>query len=221
MHDPVKYGTIFKSIINESIDFSSRRCTDYKGIVDKQEPQITLLTCSDSRVPIDCLISDSLNKAFVVENIGNQVRTSAGSLDYSILHLKTPLLLILGHTNCGAIAAAVHDYKDETDDIKKELRQIEEGLAAVGAGYSHDDRDWLNKYSEKNVDYQVMTAVKKYRALVDSGKLFVIGMMLDFAGSYGPGIMTYVTNINSETRPDIISKDPMVRESGANVRRLT
>ncbi|HEY4798400.1 MAG TPA: carbonic anhydrase, partial [Bacteroidia bacterium] len=71
----------------------------------QQTPFITLVTCSDSRVPQHALLPDTTNKVFTVKNIGNQILSTEGSVDYGIYHLKTPVLLILGHSDCGAIKA--------------------------------------------------------------------------------------------------------------------
>ncbi|MCK7460976.1 MAG: hypothetical protein MZU84_02360 [Sphingobacterium sp.] len=71
----------------------------------EQKPYITLVTCSDSRVPLNSLMPDTSNKVFSIQNIGNQILSTEGSVDYGIYHLKTPLLFFLGHSDCGAIKA--------------------------------------------------------------------------------------------------------------------
>jgi len=62
---------------------------------------VTLLTCADSRVQVNILGFEATNKIFVVRNIGNQIMPVFGSVDFGVMHLKTPLLLIMGHTHCG------------------------------------------------------------------------------------------------------------------------
>ena len=76
-------------------------------LVDGQHPFASVLTCSDSRVSPEFLFDVGIGEVFVVRTAGNVASgVSIGTLEYSIEHLKTPLLIILGHTDCGAIKAA-------------------------------------------------------------------------------------------------------------------
>jgi carbonic anhydrase len=88
--------------------FVRGRGEDYfKSHLEVQRPEITLLTCSDSRVQPSILSEEMIDKVFVIRNIGNQLENSAGSVDYGIFHLQTPLLMVLGHVNCGAVRAFI------------------------------------------------------------------------------------------------------------------
>jgi carbonic anhydrase len=71
-----------------------------------QQPFATVLTCSDSRVPVEILFDCGVGDVFVVRVAGNVVNTDeAGSIEYGVDHLETPLLVVLGHTHCGAVTA--------------------------------------------------------------------------------------------------------------------
>jgi carbonic anhydrase len=71
-----------------------------------QHPFATVLTCSDSRVPVEVLFDCGVGDVFVVRVAGNVVNTDeAGSIEYGVDHLETPLLVVLGHTHCGAVTA--------------------------------------------------------------------------------------------------------------------
>ncbi len=73
-----------------------------------QAPFCVLVGCSDSRVPPELLFSRGLGELFIVRNAGNTVDTAAmGSIEYGIGVLGCPLLVVLGHERCGAVAAAV------------------------------------------------------------------------------------------------------------------
>ena len=73
-----------------------------------QRPFATILGCSDSRVPPELLFDASFGELFVVRVAGNVLGPSvAGSIQYASVHLATPLLVVLGHDNCGAVAAAI------------------------------------------------------------------------------------------------------------------
>ena len=73
-----------------------------------QHPYATLLSCSDSRVPPELIFDAGLGELFVIRVAGNVLSPEvAGSLQYAGCHLHTPLFVVLGHTNCGAVAAAI------------------------------------------------------------------------------------------------------------------
>ncbi len=73
-----------------------------------QHPFATILGCSDSRVPPEWIFDAGLGDLFVVRVAGNVISPEvAGSLNYAGAHLRTPLLVVLGHEGCGAIQAAL------------------------------------------------------------------------------------------------------------------
>lgn len=72
-----------------------------------QKPMATVLACSDSRVPPEMIFNKNLGDLFVVRIAGNTIdQLSLASLEYGVSYLETPVLLILGHQNCGAVKAA-------------------------------------------------------------------------------------------------------------------
>ncbi|HXI43708.1 MAG TPA: carbonic anhydrase [Bryobacteraceae bacterium] len=73
-----------------------------------QHPYATILSCSDSRVPPELIFDASFGELFIIRVAGNVLSPEiAGSLQYAWRHLRTPLFIVLGHTNCGAVAAAI------------------------------------------------------------------------------------------------------------------
>jgi carbonic anhydrase len=75
---------------------------------NKQEPFAAVLSCADSRVPVEILFDQSINHIFVCRVAGNVVTPEImASLEYGVAVLGTKAILVLGHTNCGAISAAV------------------------------------------------------------------------------------------------------------------
>ena len=77
---------------------------DLKLFSETQNPHTVILCCSDSRVSPDIIFDQSLGNLFVIQNAGNVSDTSVlGSIQYAIQHLKTPLIIVLGHTCCGAV----------------------------------------------------------------------------------------------------------------------
>lgn len=73
-----------------------------------QAPYCVILGCSDSRVPPELLFGAGLGDLFIIRNAGNTVDTAAlGSIEYGVGVLGCPLVVVLGHEGCGAVAAAV------------------------------------------------------------------------------------------------------------------
>lgn len=151
----------------------------------EQKPYITLVTCSDSRVPLNALLPDTSNKVFSIQNIGNQILSTAGSVDYGIYHLKTPLLLFLGHSDCGAIKAYIQGFEKETENIKHELDFLRPSI--IENSNNKDIKHLHSHVIEKNLDYQVNIAYKKYKDLISSGELTIMAGFYDFRGDYGKG----------------------------------
>ena len=77
-------------------------------LADGQQPYATILGCSDSRVPPELVFDTGLGELFVVRVAGNVFSGEvAGTLQYAGIHLGTPLFVVLGHSGCGALAAAL------------------------------------------------------------------------------------------------------------------
>jgi len=119
-----------------------------------------------------------------------------------VLKLRTPLLVILGHVRCGAIKAAISDYRDEDSwPIREKLDRLQLPLRALAAE-PDQDAAW-RRGVELNVDYQVSLALKRYAARIESGDLTVAGFVYDFADEYGRGRgRAILRNLNGETNPE-------------------
>lgn len=75
---------------------------------DGQFPYAIVVGCSDSRVPVELLFNEGLGNIFVIRNAGNVIdQVSLGSVEYGAEHLHAPLIVVLGHQNCGAVKATV------------------------------------------------------------------------------------------------------------------
>lgn len=187
---------ILSQIVEGNGNFTRSHSREYyESFKAEQRPYITLVTCSDSRVPLNALMSDTSNKVFSIQNIGNQVLSTEGSVDYGIYHLKTPLLMFMGHSDCGAIKAYLKGFETETYGIKHEL----DFLRPIITDHINDyDFDALHAHViEKNLDYQVNIACKKYKELISTGELTVIAGFYDFRGEFGKGQGTIViVNVN-------------------------
>jgi len=103
-----------KHVFDGNAKYASRTSDKYfLTHSEEQKPRATVVTCSDSRVQSESFHSDPTNDLFFIRNIGNQIESTQGSVAYGIYHLHTPILLIVGHSQCGAVKAGQGDYSNE------------------------------------------------------------------------------------------------------------
>lgn len=155
---------------------------------EEQTPQLTILKCSDSRVQMESFDKTPQNGVFAIRNIGNQISTSEGSLDFGVYILKTPFLLIIGHSGCGAVNSVLSGAKTNFPAIDRELKSM------------HLVSKSMEMAIVENINNQVSHAMKKYNSLVESHELTIIGAVYDFKNDFGFGKGRVVlTNINGVT----------------------
>ena len=96
---------------------------------DGQTPFAVILGCSDSRVPVEIIFDQSMGDLFVIRVAGNVVANSqVGSVEFSVASFGTPLVVVLGHTTCGAIGATVDELLKPGTDYSPGLRSIVERI---------------------------------------------------------------------------------------------
>jgi carbonic anhydrase len=83
-----------------------------KGLVSGQDPFAVILACADSRVPPVDVFDQGLGDLFVVRVAGNIINDQIlGSIEYAVSHLHTPLVMVMGHSSCGAVNAVAQGVK--------------------------------------------------------------------------------------------------------------
>jgi len=94
-------------------------------LVDGQEPFAIVLGCSDSRVPAELVFDQGLGDLFVIRVAGNIVAPSqVGSVEFAAARFDTRLVVVMGHSQCGAIAATLEDLYGRTSTHSRNLRSI-------------------------------------------------------------------------------------------------
>ena len=116
--------------------------TRSETVRDGQKPFAVVVTCSDSRVIPEYIFSVGIGELFVVRVAGNVIDNHAlGSIEYAVDHLCCKLVLVLGHTHCGAVAAASgdnHGYvKFITDEIKRAIGEETDSVKATILNVKH------------------------------------------------------------------------------------
>ena len=138
-----------------------------------QKPYAIVLACSDSRVMPESIFSAGLGELFVIRVAGNVLdRHQLGSIEYAAAHLHCPLIIVLGHTGCGAVGAALSGGGDGF------IRYItDEILLAVG-----DEKD-EERACCLNVLHAVETIRREFAAHpeIPSAELDIVGAVYDIA----------------------------------------
>lgn len=94
-------------------------------LVEGQEPFAVILGCSDSRVPVEMIFDQGLGDLFVIRVAGNIVAASqVGSVEFAAARFGTRLVVVLGHTRCGAIQATLDELQRPSDTQSRNLRSI-------------------------------------------------------------------------------------------------
>ena len=139
--------------------------------VHGQEPNAIVIACSDSRVIPEHIFSAGIGELFVIRVAGNVLdEHQLGSIEYAAAHLHCPLILVLGHTGCGAVAAALSGHAEGY------IRSItDEILRAAG-----DERDAV-KVCRLNVLHGVELIRRAFREHpeIPSADLDILGAVYD------------------------------------------
>ncbi|HWU98425.1 MAG TPA: carbonic anhydrase [Oxalicibacterium sp.] len=96
-----------------------------REVVDGQEPFAIILGCSDSRVPAEMVFDQGLGDLFVIRVAGNVVAPSQiGSVEFAAERYRTKLVVVLGHSQCGAILATLEELKRPNENQSRNLKSI-------------------------------------------------------------------------------------------------
>lgn len=155
----------------------------FSAFADAELPRATVITCSDSRVQPQAWDETSENDDYTIRNFGNTLTGDDGSVEYGIEQLRTPLLMIVGHTGCGAVKAAGGDTSKLSKGMQAQLKGLQIPHAAAG---KNENQAWAEGVVA-NVHNQVAIALKKYGKRVQSGSLTVVGAVFDFRDDLGQG----------------------------------
>jgi carbonic anhydrase len=153
------------------------------AVVAGQHPIATVIACSDSRVPPEILFDEGIGDLFVVRVIGNiGGADQTGSAEYGVEHLGTPLLVVLGHTGCGAVTAAV-THAEVRGSIPPLLAHIQPAVRTARRNHPElKGKDLIPEAIRANVFHSIeelFARSEAIRARVRAGKLTVVGAIYD------------------------------------------
>ena len=103
-------------------------------LVDGQTPHAIILGCSDSRVPAEMVFDQGFGDLFVIRVAGNVVAPSQiGSVEFAVQQFKTPLIIVLGHTSCGAVKATIQELERKGNEGTPNIWSIVDRIAPAVA----------------------------------------------------------------------------------------
>jgi carbonic anhydrase len=147
------------------------------SLVNGQKPYAIVLTCSDSRVPPELIFDEGLGQLFVIRVAGNVIDpVTLGSIEYAAEHLKTPLLIIMGHSNCGAVKSALEAKGKLEGNLGELVNKVLPAVKKANAAGKKDASETLDIAVQENIKnmYAETMKSKVVKELSEEGKLKVI-----------------------------------------------
>lgn len=155
------------------VDSTHGRTTNFSeehrsGLANGQAPFAVILGCADSRVPPEIVFDQTLGDLFVIRVAGN-VATPAitGSVEFAVGQLGTRLVVVLGHSNCGAVQATLAEVDSPSDKMSPNLGSIVEDILPVVRDIPAADPEREDRAIQANVLNTVRRLVEQSELLAD------------------------------------------------------
>ena len=154
------------------------------AVTDSQEPFAIILGCSDSRVPAELIFDQGLGDLFVIRVAGNIVAPSqVGSVEFAAERFHTRLVVVLGHSKCGAIDATIEELGRPSKDQSRNLRSIVDRIRpSVEPLFSTELRHDLKALAHEAVRANIRASVNHLRhgsdvleQVIDRDGLLIVG----------------------------------------------
>lgn len=148
----------------------------------------TVLSCSDSRVPVEWVFDAGIMDLFVVRVAGNVCNTDEiGCIEYGLAHVRTPVLVVMGHTQCGAVTAVTRALQGHGHPLERNIpplvKSIEPAVRrALEQGAAEDDAALLRLAVEENIWQAIenlFLASPRTRELARAGQARVVGAVYE------------------------------------------
>ena len=158
---------------------------DFRSLAEAQYPQAVIVSCSDSRVALEILFDVGVGDIFVVRIAGNVLNgagvTIKGSIEFAVAELNVPLIIVLGHSGCGAVQAAMK-HIDAKDSLPGAINGLVELIKPAVAETKGAPGDPLENAIRKNVEIGVAHLEQLQPIVaprVKDGKVKVVGAVYD------------------------------------------
>lgn len=149
-----------------------------------QTPYAQVFGCADSRVPVEAIFDEDFGDIFVTRTAGNVLsEPTIGTIEYGVVALSTPLIMVLGHQSCGAVKAAVDAMKDPTKMPTGALGALVAAIVPAAREAEERGGDIYSAALEAHIR-TVVTTLQGNSTLAESivaGKLQVVGASYDLS----------------------------------------
>ena len=146
-----------------------------------QAPYATILSCSDSRVPVETIFDHGPGDIFVVRVAGNFVNDDGlASIEFAVSKLSSTLVLVLGHSGCGAVDAAIASLAGET--FPGHIGRLAAAVAPAATAARSQAGDWAANTIVENVRASVAALTERSTILAEAaaaGKILICGGVYD------------------------------------------
>lgn len=148
----------------------------------------TVLSCSDSRVPVEILFDSGIMDLFVVRVAGNVADTDeVGTIEYGVAHVRTPVLLVLGHTGCGAVKAVTQAAHGHGHPLERNIPALVDNIQpAVQRAMTNHPGAAMDAVAAAAVEENIWQSVRDIflrsaavRARVADQRVRVVGALYD------------------------------------------
>ena len=152
-----------------------------------QQPFAAILGCSDSRVAPELIFDQTLGDIFSVRLAGNVAcKKAIGSLEYSCKYLGSKIILVMGHSNCGAVKAACDNFEEGniTEIIKLLQPAVSEETTTPDPDRNAKNSEFVSNVCFLNVKKQIQNIINQsdiLRDLLDKKQIGIIGAVYNFA----------------------------------------
>lgn len=180
------------------------------NVAGTQKPRAALFGCSDSRLAAEIIFDKGLGDLFVVRNAGQVISDSVvGSLEYAVAVLDVPLIVILGHDECGAVSAAIESTQPDAPDLPMHIwrliapivpaaRRVARQQSGEGSAASPDP-ELVSREHLRDTVAELLHSSELISTAVDEGRLAVVGAnyRLDEGTANAAIIMGAATDANA------------------------
>ena len=153
---------------------------DVKATAAGQYPIAAIVSCMDSRAPMEIVLDQGLGDVFSLRDAGNVIDTDfLGSLEYAVKVAGARLIAVVGHTHCGAVKGAIDGV--DLGNLTALLGKIGPAIAAAGPG-SSKDAAYVDRVAQQNVRHSMREIRERspiIREKLDAGKAGLVGGLYD------------------------------------------
>jgi carbonic anhydrase len=158
-----------------------------EALKNNQQPFTAILGCSDSRVAPELIFDQTLGDIFSVRLAGNVAcRKAIGSLEYSCKYLGSKIIVVMGHSNCGAVKAACDNFEEGniTEIIKLLQPAVSEETTTLDPERNAKNSEFVSNVCFLNVKKQMQNIINQsdiLKDLLDKKQIGIIGAVYNFA----------------------------------------